>query len=113
MNNLLKNTVITAVLLITCSINAATRTIDKTEMTNTTPYTELVKRSDNVKIFYTDDLEQINCRVEIILGNQLWKTSSQKTDKQTFLDKPLMSCLSHEKAKQLLSRTFIEFGIGL
>jgi hypothetical protein len=113
MKKLLTNTIITALLLMACTVNATTRIIDKTDATNISPYKELMKRSDEVKVFYTDNLGNINCRVEVTLGNKIWKASSQKLDKQTFLNKPLMSCLSNKKAKQLLARTFIDFGIGL
>lgn len=113
MKKLLKNATIISLLLMACTVNATARIIDKTDTTNISPYKELMKRSDEVKIFYTDNLRNINCRVEITLGNTIWKTSPQKLDKQTFMNKPLMSCLSNKKAKQLLARTFINFGIGL
>jgi hypothetical protein len=113
MKKTLKNTIVTALLLMACTVNASTRVIDQTNAISISPYKELMKRSDGVKVFYTDNLENIHCRVEITLGNKIWKTSPQKLDKRSFLNKPLMSCLSNKKAKQLLARTFIDFGIGL
>lgn len=77
------------------------------------PYKNLIKRTDEVKIFYINNDEGLSCRAEIKRNNQKWTTALQHPNKEAFDHDPLAHCLSSDTAEQILTQTFIQFGRGL
>jgi len=114
MNNLPINTFKTIHLisiLLFCNLtNAAHFTVDSTD---NAPYKNLINRTDSLKVFYTINGGSFSCKVEAALDNMMWVSPEKKISKELFYSDPLSNCLSREKAQQILSQTFLEFGQGL
>lgn len=70
------------------------------------PYAGLVKRSELVKIVYTETGGDINCRVEVLQDGKVWQGEANTTSAKKFNQKPLSSCLNRQSAKQLLANTY-------
>jgi hypothetical protein len=70
------------------------------------PYEGLVERSEEVKIFYTQDSNNVNCRVQVSQNGQIWKGEERGTTLKKFNQKPLNSCMDRFDAKKLLADTF-------
>lgn len=70
------------------------------------PYGDLVKRSDSVKIYYTEEAQKINCRVTVQKGDQSWQTAMRSVDKRHFQQKPLQYCMARDPAKEILKKVF-------
>lgn len=70
------------------------------------PYKNLVNRTESVKIFYTEKDHEVSCRVEVEVDGTNWKSAKQQVSKQAFSETPLASCLSRDRAKQILAATF-------
>jgi len=80
---------------------------------NDYPYRNLIDRTDDVKVFYTETSKGFNCRVEVKLDNMKWVSVEKKMNKELFSDSPLSNCLSREVAEQMLLQSFLQFGRGL
>lgn len=71
------------------------------------PYKLLIDRAESINIIYSEDpLGNIQCSVKAIVAGQELLTSKKVTDQIKFKQKPLASCLSRHKAKELLAKTF-------
>jgi hypothetical protein len=77
------------------------------------PYENLINRTDSLKVFYIMNGGSFSCKVEAVLDNMMWVSPEKIISKEFFYNDPLSNCLSREKAKQILSQTFLEFGQGL
>jgi hypothetical protein len=77
------------------------------------PYKNLINRTDSVKVFYIMNSGSFSCKVEVVLDNMMWISPGKRISKELFYNDPLSNCLSREKAKHILSQTFLEFGQGL
>jgi len=77
------------------------------------PYKNLINRTDDVKIFYTTNNDNLTCRVEIKLDKMKWASVEKKINKTFFYHDPLTNCLSKESAEQILLQSFLQFGRGL
>ena len=71
------------------------------------PYKLLIDRAESINIIYSEDsLGNIQCSVKAVVAGQELLTSEKVADKAKFKQKPLASCLSRQKAKELLAKTF-------
>lgn len=70
------------------------------------PYKQLVKRSDTVKLIYSQDGQQVTCKVAIEHKGLARITTEQTISAAKFADKPLANCLKRDTAKSLLAMTF-------
>lgn len=72
------------------------------------PYRDLVQRFDEVKIRYSDadELNRINCSVEVKLQSQGFTASTQTARAKDFDSTPLKTCISRGEAIELLAKTF-------
>ncbi len=105
----LRTLAIAFTLLISLTVNAESLKSRQYEQLTTAigyPYKLLINRTDTVKIIYSENNENINCKVIVSWNAQEVQTSSTKITKEKFNDKPLASCLPRKKAKEILSRTF-------
>jgi len=76
-------------------------------------YKKLINRTDSIKIFYTVDGGDFSCNVEVALDQMKWTSRVKQISEELLYSDPLLNCLSSERAKQILSQTFLEFGQGL
>lgn len=70
------------------------------------PYEELVERSEEVIIIYTERADKVSCRVEVLQKGQIWKGQEHNTSLKKFTQKPLRACMDRVDAKKLLANTF-------
>ncbi len=77
------------------------------------PYKNLVNRTDQVKVFYTTNKQNISCRVEVELDKMTWSSAEKTILSEPSTNELLVNCLSRETAKQILTQTFLQFGQGL
>ena len=70
------------------------------------PYAALVQRVDEVKLIFTENENNVHCRVEVTQNGKVWRGLSNTAKKKEFQRKPLNSCMAREEAKQLLADTF-------
>ncbi|WOH37264.1 hypothetical protein RI844_18175 [Thalassotalea fonticola] len=108
--NIFKNIALISIFLFLNLANAEHITVDTA---NKYPYNDLINRTDDVKVFYTNNDEKFSCKVEIVLDKMKWVSTEKKISKEFFYNDPLSNCLSRDKAKQILFQTFLEFGQGL
>jgi len=108
--NLFKNILLCSALLFCNIANAENITVATAK---NHPYKDLINRTDKVKIFYIMNNKNVTCKVEVVLGKIKWVSTNKKVSNELFNNDPLSSCLSREKAKEILFRTFLEFGRGL
>ena len=98
---------ITLALLFTSIVNSSVKASeDKLYTQKKHPYDLLLARTDTVKIIYTEDKEQVNCKVEVNWKNEQITSEQVSVNKVAFNKEPLASCLSREKAKNILAKTF-------
>lgn len=86
--------------------NSKTTNYEKLTSAMGYPYKLLIKRSDSIKIIYSESSDNINCKVIINWNEQEVQTLSKQVTKEKFNDKPLASCLARKEAKVILARTF-------
>jgi len=70
------------------------------------PYKLLITRADSIKILFIEKEEGIECRTRVIDHQNEYVSEKVLVSKKQFNDKPLASCLSRDKAKELLADTF-------
>lgn len=70
------------------------------------PYRDLIARTDEIKIFYTEKDATVRCRVEVAFHGVTWKPAGKQVAQRAFDEAPLSSCLSRDKARQILATTF-------
>jgi len=70
------------------------------------PYKQLLARAITVKIIFTEDEQQVRCKVEVNLADERITTEQRNVTKTDFEQQPLASCLLRDKAKTLLAKTF-------
>lgn len=70
------------------------------------PYTPLVKRVEEVKIFYSEKQERVSCRAEINHAQQQWQSDWIEVKADDFAKRPLASCLPRKQAKRILASTY-------
>lgn len=105
--NILKTLILTSTLLFTSTSSLAElNQITKVYTQKGYPYEDLVNRSEEVTIFYTESVENISCRVEVSQNGQIWRGEERSTSLKTFTQKPLRACLKRVDAKKLLADTF-------
>jgi hypothetical protein len=99
------------IIFIFCNLASAEHfTVD---MADNHRYKSLINRTDSIKVFYSTNNKNFSCKVEVTLDNMKWVSSEKKISKELLYNDPLSNCLSQERAKQILSQTFLEFGQGL
>ena len=77
------------------------------------PYKNLIDRTKEVKIFYSEVDDNIHCYVEVTIKNDKRNSLMNSINKDDFQQKPLTSCLTYAEAKQLLTYSYLQFGQGL
>ena len=70
------------------------------------PFGGLVDRSEEVKIFYTEQADNITCRVEVLQNGKVWQGEEHRTSLKEFTATPLRVCMERGDAKKLLASTF-------
>ena len=93
-------------LVISTNSLAELNQVEKINTAQGYPYGTLVKRSDEVKIFYKETANNINCRTEILQNGELTKGAVQTISLKKFKQKPLGACLARPLAKKLLAQTY-------
>lgn len=70
------------------------------------PYKEVINRTNEVKIIYTENSQQVACKVLISLQNGTYQSTEKEVSKKAFDSAPLASCLARSEAKTVLAKTF-------
>jgi hypothetical protein len=70
------------------------------------PYKDVIKRTDTVKIIYTENAQEIACKVLISFANEIYQSAEKAVSKKAFDNAPLASCLARSEAKKILAKTF-------
>jgi len=70
------------------------------------PYNLLIKRTDEIKIIYSEKGDLVNCRIELNWQKQKTTTKNITVNRFNFNKKPFASCLPREQAKMMLAKTF-------
>jgi hypothetical protein len=105
--NILKTLIVTFIFLFTSTNGLAElKQVEKVYAQKGYPYEGLVNRSDEVTIFYTKNVDTINCRVEVSQNGETWRGEEHDANVKTFTQKPLRACLNRVDAKKLLANTF-------
>lgn len=105
--NIFKALALTSILLFASSNSLAElNKVEKIYTQKGYPYEGLVNRSEAVTIFYTENVDNINCRVEVSQNGKVWRGEKHSTNIKTFTKKPLRACLNRVDAKKLLAQTF-------
>ena len=103
MKNLIKTPLLLSLIAFSAFTNAA---IESKYSTKGYPYKDLIERTQEVKIIYSENTQSITCRVEVTDENSQWLSDSKTISHQTFAEAPLASCLSREDAKNQLAKTY-------
>lgn len=99
-------TLSTIMLFTSTSSLAEPKQIDKVYTEKGYPFSGLVDRSEEVKIFYTELTDNITCRVEVLQNGQIWRGEEHSTSLKEFTVTPLRACMARVDAKKLLANTF-------
>jgi len=99
-------TLFTFYLIILLSTNPVTANTNKLFTEQGYPYDLLIKRTDEVKIIYSENEKEVNCRVELNWQDQKITTQPIKIEKIKFNAKPFATCLPRQQAKTILAKTF-------
>ena len=70
------------------------------------PYKDLIQRTEEVKIIYTENDQSITCRVEVNIDGVDLTSQKLTISKKAFKETPLASCISRKRARQMLAATF-------
>jgi len=70
------------------------------------PYKLLINRANSIKIIYSENSNNIDCKVVFNWNDQKLVSQSMLVSRENFKDEPLASCLTREKAKSMLKVTF-------
>jgi len=70
------------------------------------PYNLLIKRTDEIKIIYSEKENMVNCRIELNWQGQKITTQNISVEQIKFNTKPFAACLPREQAKVILAKTF-------
>jgi hypothetical protein len=70
------------------------------------PYKEMIKRTDQVKIIYTENARVVACKVLISFDQGIFESTQKDVSKKAFDSAPLASCLARSEAKTVLAKTF-------
>ncbi|PAJ75504.1 hypothetical protein CJF42_05040 [Pseudoalteromonas sp. NBT06-2] len=70
------------------------------------PYDMLIKRTDKIKIIYSENEKVVNCRVELNWQGQKVTTQAIEVEQIKFNAKPFATCLPRAQAKVILATTF-------
>jgi hypothetical protein len=108
--NIFRSLILMTFLLLCNLANAEHFSVGKTGNKH---YKNLINRTDSIKVFYTMNNKDFSCKVEVVLNNMKWVSTERKISEELLFNDPLANCLSRDKAKQILVRTFLEFGQGL
>jgi hypothetical protein len=109
LNNTLALTIILALILSVFFSTNSLAKLNEMEKIHTQegyPYADLIRRSEQVNLIYSQSKNEVNCRVEVFNNGQVWKGSERVTKLKNFKDKPLHSCLARPAAKKLLASTY-------
>ncbi|SFB89855.1 hypothetical protein [Pseudoalteromonas denitrificans] len=98
--------ILSAVLLIFISTTSVNAQSHKLYSNQGYPYNLLIKRTDKIKIIYSESESSTKCRVEIKWKNSHISTQSININHSKFNQKPLASCLPRAQAKLILKKTF-------
>jgi hypothetical protein len=101
----LKSTLI-AIIITILTISSAQANEEKLYTKKKYPYNLLLKKTDSVKIIYTESKNKINCKVEINWKGESITSKESRISKVKFVEEPLASCLARDKAKSILAKTF-------
>lgn len=66
------------------------------------PYSNLIQKSEQVRILYSDKNGGIECRIEVINGQASWILNKQWVSKKKFDEQPLRSCVDRNEIKEIL-----------
>ena len=103
MKNLLKYSTIASLLIVSAISNAEQNNL-YTEKGY--PYKDLVLRSQEVKLIYSQNDQNITCKVSVDTGKGATILQSHIVEPDKFQQAPLASCLLREDAIELLAETF-------
>jgi len=70
------------------------------------PYDLLIKRTNEIKIIYSEKENMVNCRIELNWQDQKITTKDISIEKIKFDKKPFAACLPRDQAKVILAKTF-------
>ncbi|WP_416307021.1 hypothetical protein [Neptunicella sp. SCSIO 80796] len=70
------------------------------------PYSRLIQKTDSVKIFYTENNAEIDCKIEVNWRGDKWLSPARKVTQAEFNQAPLASCLPRSLAKEVLAKTY-------
>ncbi|GLX77118.1 hypothetical protein tinsulaeT_04580 [Thalassotalea insulae] len=70
------------------------------------PYQLLLTRTESVKIIYSENNDNIACKVEVSWADKYVLTEPTQVSHKNFNEKPLANCLPRKTAKSILSQTF-------
>lgn len=70
------------------------------------PYKDLIQRTESVKIIYTEDNQEVTCKVAVTSHDHNWQSNTKTVNHKAFEQAPLASCLTREEAKNLLAQTY-------
>lgn len=106
----MKNLIALTLIIASAQISFASAALQPTETVYSGkgyPYKLLIDRAESINIVYSEDNSgNIQCSVKAVVAGQELQTSKRMTDKIKFKQKPLASCLTRHKAKELLAKTF-------
>lgn len=70
------------------------------------PYKDVISRTNEVKIIYTEKSQVVACKVLISLEDGIYESTQKDVSKKAFDNAPLASCLARSEAKSVLAKTF-------
>ena len=70
------------------------------------PYRDLIQRAEQVKIIYSENKQDVTCKVEVNHAEHPWISQDKTTSQDEFNQAPLASCLSRKEAIALLAKTY-------
>ncbi len=88
--------------------NAGNEISTKLSVSSGYPYQDLVLRFDQVKIKFiqADAYGNLECQVQLDLGEQRYWGSAQTVTGKAFNETPLKACIDRTEAKFFLAKTF-------
>ena len=91
------------ILFVPFFLNAAQQQVKMVYSQQGYPWKDLIRVSDSVKIFYTENQGKIHCRVSVTEAQHQWQSKGVETSEKAFTHQPLRSCLPRAVAKQQLA----------
>lgn len=99
----MKNLIVLAFFLFSGLAHTAPKTTSKINTDEGYPYKNLINKSERVELRYTENGHNVSCRVVVQSKEIKYAGELQTASAKRFKKSPMSTCLTRDKAKEILA----------